>query len=1292
MHFQSAALARITIVLRLVKRAVERAGVGLAVATAGALLAAAPAASQTVDRFILIQPIQVCDDAGANCAAITNFPAETRAIYAQAGVFPVFLTPTQLNSTAMLNGITGVDPIDGDDGGGSETVIEAWFVQSLSPGTLFGEAWVDGNGVVINAGAVAAFNGGVGRRDTFAHELGHNLGLDHGDFGAGGADNLMTAGATRNIPTGVGDINPNGAQVDQLTAAQITEIRDRYVQAAVDCNGTAGPDVLTRGNGDVCNNFSGLADNDQMSLAGGALVMGNMSGNEGNDTLNVTLGSFVLGNLDGGAGNDTILVSGGSEIGWNDGDVLGGIGDDGITIDSDSIIYGDVFGDDGNGNEADGDGNDTIRMLGGQVGSDLHGTGGNINGEGGDDDILISGGTVAGNVLGGGGNDKIETKEPATIAGNVDGGAGNDTITIASDPVNVLGGIGDDTVNVLAGAVADNVFGDDGDGNEANGDGADTINMTGGAISANVDGEGGVDQLLISGGTIGGNVLGGGGGDTITTSGTAAITGNIDGEDGNDTMSVATTGANVLGGNGDDGIAINAGADVDNVFGDNNDGNDANGDGADTITMNGGTVAANVDGEGGVDTIAILGGTVGANVLGGLGGDSMTVNGGSVTGDVSGEDDNDDIFITSGSVGGNVLGGTGEDEVDLGGGTVALNVDTGADNDEVTLHGTAVSGDVLTQAGNDTMNWTAGSVAAGRTINMGADTDSLDIFGTAAAGTALQAALASLDGGDDAASADGQVDTLNLHGVVETLTQMNNWEFINLLENSRGDLGAVSRTITTEIFSIDATSALIAGAGVGGQVYTIDGILANAGGLAMSDGGAFYDEVATTSDYQATTGALASYDTFLGAAGSPSDLLRVGGATTGDPTGLVIFDTNPGASAFNPLGIELVRVEGPAGSTAVEDFFLVSGPIEKGLWTYDLGLDNTRANPGRANADVHVLYSRPDEITQFTPYFATGALTIFETSLEPWIDRQYTLHDTLATNRHVTPTADVGQPVPVKGTFVDLWAAPFGIYREVEAESKLSFFEDTFSARMHYDQTVWGLLGGVDVISILDDESAVMAGLFGGYLSSSIDPDAVAVSGDYEGGTIGAYGSYLWQGLTLSAVAKVDLLKFDWDSSSLDITESADVDTWGGRIEAAYKIALGEAPWLEPYGNLTYAHSSWDSFSVLDTEFDLDGNESLVGRLGLRIGADFYGESEYAKIFAGAGVAEQFEDGTTADVVSGGATLPLSDDIDDTALEVLGGFKFGGNETGLSITVTGTGQFSDSVEGYGGKATVNYQF
>jgi hypothetical protein len=45
-------------------------------------------------------------------------------------------------------------------------------------------------------------------------EIGHSLGLVHFDFGAGGANNLMTAGALRTIPTSLADIFPDGLLLD----------------------------------------------------------------------------------------------------------------------------------------------------------------------------------------------------------------------------------------------------------------------------------------------------------------------------------------------------------------------------------------------------------------------------------------------------------------------------------------------------------------------------------------------------------------------------------------------------------------------------------------------------------------------------------------------------------------------------------------------------------------------------------------------------------------------------------------------------------------------------------------------------------------------------------------------------------------------------------------------------------------------------------------------------------------------------------------------------------------------
>ncbi|MFN9912127.1 MAG: zinc-dependent metalloprotease family protein, partial [Pirellulaceae bacterium] len=103
-----------------------------------------------------------------------------------------FLPIKQINNSALLavNGVANVS-VAGNGQHANPTTINAWFANSLNsaPGTvLFGEAWLGANGVVINGSAVQAFPP-TGRRDTFAHEVGHNLGLGHADFGAGASNN-----------------------------------------------------------------------------------------------------------------------------------------------------------------------------------------------------------------------------------------------------------------------------------------------------------------------------------------------------------------------------------------------------------------------------------------------------------------------------------------------------------------------------------------------------------------------------------------------------------------------------------------------------------------------------------------------------------------------------------------------------------------------------------------------------------------------------------------------------------------------------------------------------------------------------------------------------------------------------------------------------------------------------------------------------------------------------------------------------------------------------------------------
>lgn len=1214
--------------------------------------------AQTFDQFVIIQPIQVCDDAGNNCAVVDLRHAATARTLQQAGVLPIYLPQTQFNSTALLAANNGPSSFSDANGGSANALtLNMWFTGTGSiddcggPGTnIVGCANTPGRFLVIDGpfNANSATDNGL-EQNLIPHEIGHTFGLVH------------------TAPTA--DLMNDTVQTDQfaaigvtnflLTDAERTTIRDnaRSQASAVNCIGDTNLAA-----GSACLNVFGQGGNNVITLNNGSGVLQNVQGDDGDDTISIQSGSIVGGNVTGDANNDTLNIGG---IVMND--VLGGTGDDDIIVLSTAQV---------------------IR---------------NIDGGSGTDEISIAGRVAAGNF--------------AAIAGT-----GALTTAIVASPTQVRGGADGDTITVQAGAiVAGSVFGDDNDGNEANdagdtitvsggqvigtidgeggsdiitisdgairaftdggagsptqggsvlgGGGGDTIAVTGGRIARNVEGEDGDDTISILGGTVFGNVLGGEGADTISLAEPGTVDGNVDGGAGTDTITIASDPTNVFGGIGGDLITLNNGAVVtESVFGDDGDGNEGNGDGDDIIVMNGGFVVENVNGEGGSDQISILGGFVGNNIIGGGGADIVALGGGTVSGSVNTGDGQDIITLSATSVGGSI--------------------DAGADADTITINGGSVTS-VFGGGGGDEANWTGGTIAL--SVDMGDGTDRLTIFGVNAGGTALQAGLTALDGGDDASSADGQIDILNLNGVVEVLTDLQNWEFINLNAASIASLGNATRTIDTEQFLISSTSTLIASSNVGGQTFTIDGNLVNFGSINMVGLTPNYDTLEATGTYDGRTGSTLSVDSFLGAFGSPSDLLLVGTNTIGN-TGLIVNDTNAGPGVFNPIGIEVVRVEGAPGSTVQENFTLLGGPIEKDLWVFDLGLDNTRSNPGRANADVHVLYSRPGEIVQFSPFFVTGALSAFHSSLDPWIDRQHTLADAVASNNFgLVGLKD--QPAARTGTFVDVWAAPFGSRKTEDAISTLTFFGDSFSARMDYDQTTYGFQAGVDLVTIMEGGDAIMAGVFGGFLNSSVTPDNIPVSGDYEGGTFGVYGSYVNGGFSLSAVGKVDLLNFDWRAPTLDLDASSDVNTFGGRLEAAYKLPVSTASWLEPYTNLTYAKSNWDQFSVLATTFSFDDNESILGRAGVRLGTDFQNsETLFTKVFAGVGVVYEFDENNTANIISGGFVLPLQHQADTTSLELQGGFKLEDISSGLAVSITSTGRFSEEAEEYGGKATVNYKF
>ena len=201
------------------------------------LLAAALAFGVSVSAHALpllaidIQPIQVCDDGGNNCAnsGMQLFEDIGDKIWAQADIDLNFLPWQQVDDSNILDAPNH----NAYDSNANPNILNLWFLNTLadcggvgSPATLYG---CGGANRVSVTELIFSFNGGIGRLDTIAHEIGHVLGLGHNDFGAGNPDNVMTGGGTRAVPGSIDDVNPDGLGLSKLTDEQIAEARDSGV-------------------------------------------------------------------------------------------------------------------------------------------------------------------------------------------------------------------------------------------------------------------------------------------------------------------------------------------------------------------------------------------------------------------------------------------------------------------------------------------------------------------------------------------------------------------------------------------------------------------------------------------------------------------------------------------------------------------------------------------------------------------------------------------------------------------------------------------------------------------------------------------------------------------------------------------------------------------------------------------------------------------------------------------------------------------------------------------------------
>ena len=365
--------------------------------------------------------------------------------------------------------ITISGTVDGlvDGGVGNDYInIDAGGVVALD---VLGDA---GNDTITILGTVSGLVNGGANNDYINIDAGGVVTQDV--LGDAGADDITILGTVSGLVDG-------GAGNDTITILNA-------VGGLVD--GGAGNDLLNLGISTAWS-ATDYANFERITITGSGEITNDMVLTDARETLIVEGGGAVLGSIDGMGGNDIITISG--DVGV---DVIGGAGNDDISVTDTGTVGGDIIG---------GVGNDSIFVTDGTVS-------GNIDGGAGNDFIEVNGGTVGGNIDGGNNNNTIIVSNSGTVAGDIIGGIHVDAITVDdSDVGNIDAGAGNDVIGIYNSSVVGNIDGGAGD---------DSIFIYDSNVG-NIDGGAGVDTIIVTDSAVG-NIIGGAGADDITLSGVSS--------------------------------------------------------------------------------------------------------------------------------------------------------------------------------------------------------------------------------------------------------------------------------------------------------------------------------------------------------------------------------------------------------------------------------------------------------------------------------------------------------------------------------------------------------------------------------------------------------------------------------------------------------------------------------------------------------------------------------------------------------------------------------------------------
>jgi hypothetical protein len=442
-----------------------------------------------------------------------------------------------------------------------------------------------------------------------------------------------------------------------------------------------------------------------------------------------------------------------------------------------------------------------------------------------------------------------------------------------------------------------------------------------------------------------------------------------------------------------------------------------------------------------------------------------------------------------------------------------------------------------------------------------------------------------------------------------------------------------------------------------------------------------------------------------------ADLIRIDTGVSGTVanfTGQTLIDVNnvnPNGGGYTPTGIPIIYAETPGNTTGEVDTSLIKdgifkldpqqpgytnaygggGAIQDGAFNYFLG---ERQGLDNVDNEAIVLVGLPSAEAYQSATLLTALTNIWQITASAYSNRMTDLRDNWLDN---------GWP-PANQTKMGVWAVAVGNWTSRDPTVTPPVppgisLGGPIAYDTGYTQDTYGILAGFDVGTAFSADSALMGGILGGYVTSSMHFDQAGSHGSLDGGVVGAYATYVNGGFFIDALGKADLLTAKFTAPMLT-TNSPSATAIGVVADAGYRFVLAPTWWVEPVITGQYLDASMGNLRLQPgVTADYHDNSAFYGAVGGRVGATIYTDASYMVQGSLTGrVWDDFGSNSQIALINSGPTLYLSDPFSKVWGEVIAKLDVYAPASNLNGFVSGGVDFNGQWTSVTGKVGLRMSF